>query len=91
MRSEASVRLSKSLKDKHCGAEIPCGRPFVKTSGWFLGGTSQLSGITVDFSGDCDGFCDGFLRHRDGFCDGFCGSSFVLCFPKEKDGFRDGF
>ena len=26
-----------------------------------IGRTSQLSGSTADFSGGCDGFCDGFL------------------------------
>ena len=29
-----------------------------------IGCTSQLSGITADFSGGCDWFCDGFFRPR---------------------------
>ena len=31
------------------------------SGGQTIGRTSQLSGIGVDFPGDCDGFCDGFF------------------------------
>ena len=32
-------------------------------------------------------FAMNFSAKRDGFCDRFCGRFFVLCFPKEEDGF----
>ena len=47
----------------------------------FVGRTSQLSGITVDFSGDCDGFCDGFFGQEGRILRRILWQIFCLVFP----------
>ena len=52
---------------------------------------TELSGMTTELSGGCDGLCDGFQPRRMDSATDLVADFFSCVFPKEEDGFCDGF